>query len=268
MSLFGFKPCLSMKTPNFIPDESVGRNAFPRVKARRSSRRATTLIECLATLAIFGVGIGGLMTFNTNQLRCVRSTHEVTAGSLCIQERVEQMRIANWRQMTDPAYVRDTFFAARPASASPISTIQEQLKVTAYPDAAVCPPLTVCRFADGQAQVISQGAGLALQSSAKAVLNITWTGQDGRNRTLESVAILSNGGINRLTLPAFGQAASGTAPPAATPTPPPPAPTPTPVPISTPTPAPTPVPTPVPTPTPMPGNGNGRGNVGNPNGKG
>ncbi len=193
-----------MKTPNFNPAAFFGRSASSKLRAVRFPRRANSLVECLATLAIFGIGIGGLMTFNTNQLRCVRSTHEVTAASLCLQERVEQMRIANWRQLTDPVFIRDSFFAGRPACSAPISSLREELKITAYPDGTVCPPLTVCRLASGQAQILSQGTGLALEGAAKVVLDMSWTGQDGRNRKLQSVAVLSRVGVNRSALSASG----------------------------------------------------------------
>ncbi len=243
---------LSMKTPKSDSVPSLGKAVFARLGGLSRSERATTLVECLATLAVFGIGIGSLMAFNTNQLRCVRSTHEVTAGSLSMQERVEQMRIANWRQLTDANYIRDTFFAARPGCADPISSLQEELSVTSYPDATAVPPLKVRRLANGQVEVVSHSDDLDLQRSAKAVLDISWTGQDGRNRKLQSVAVLSNGGINRLTLPAFGQAASGTVQPTATPAS-----------WVTSTATPAPAPTPVP-----PGNSaNNRGNVSKPNGK-
>ncbi len=267
-----------MKTPNSKAESSLGKGAFAKLSGLSRSERATTLVECLATLAVFGIGIGSLMAFNTNQLRCVRSTHEITAGSLSMQERVEQMRIANWRQLTDAAYIKGTFFATRPACADPISSLREELSVTAYPNAAACPPLKVSRLANGQVNVVSYSDDLDLQRSAKAVLDISWIGQDGRNRKLQSVAVLSNGGINRLTLPAFGQAASGTVPPTATPIPfvtstatPTPAPvstaTPTPAPVSTATPTPAPVSTATPTPLPPTNPGNGRGNVSKPNGR-
>ena len=248
-------------------------------------------MECVISLAVLGIGLGGVMLVNTQQLRLVRATHEVGSADFSQQERIEQMRIATWKQITDASYIRTTFFAARPASADPIGAITEELTVSGT--TATNPAWTelkVRRNGDGTVQTLSQGSNLSGQSGVTATLKLTWSGTDGKVRTMQTSAAFSNGGVTKLNLPAFGQVASGTiSTPAPTPAPTPyptplPTPIPTPLPVGTyPTPVPTPLPTPIPTPAPTPiptptptgngnGNGNGHGNggqgtTGNPNGK-
>ncbi len=207
-------------------------------------RRATTLVESLISVAVVGFGFAGFISMNSQQLRTVRSTHEVISSNLCLQERIEQMRIATWKQLTDAQYVKTTFFAAGPLSAAPISNLTEQLKVTAYPDEKACNPLIVNRSGNGAVVMLGNGDGLFSQRTAKVLLEVSWTSQDGRVRKRQSVAIVSNGGVNRMTLPAFGAVASGT----------------TPSNTSSGT-------TTTTTTTTTTGNGNGRGNVGKSNGK-
>lgn len=257
---------------NFSKSEKMTQ-CSPRLQTRRTPRtQGATLMECVISLAVLGIGLGGVMLVNTQQLRLVRATHEVGSADFSQQERIEQMRIATWKQITDASYIRTTFFAARPASADPIGAITEELTVIGT--TATTPAWTelkVRRNGNGSVDTLSQGSNLSSQPGVTATLKVTWSGSDGKVRNLQTSAAFSNGGVTKLNLPAFGQVASGTfATPAPTPAP---TPVPTPAPIGTnptpaPTPAPTPVPTPVPTPTPVaPGNGNGKGTVGNPNGK-
>lgn len=213
------------------------------------------MIECVISLGVLGFGLGGVMMVNSQQLRLVRATHEVGSADFSQQERIEQMRIATWKQITDASYIRSTFFAARPASSDPIGAITEELTVVGT--TVTDPPWTelkVRRNGDGTIQTLGQGYNLSAQPGVTATLKVNWAGADGKDRTMQTSAAFSNGGVTKLNLPAFGQVASGVAAPAPTP-----APT-----TSTTNPTPTPAPTPTPTPT---SNGSGKGTVGNPNGK-
>lgn len=179
--------------------------------SRNKSRRGTTLVESLIAVAVVGIGFAAFISFNSHQLRTVRSTHEVISSNLSLQERIEQMRIATWRQLTDPQYVKTTYFAAGPLSAAPINNLSEQLKITAYPDETACTPLIAKRDGDsGTVVLLGSGDGLYSQRTAKVLLQVSWTSLGGRQRVRQSVAIVSNGGVNRMTLPAFGSVASGT----------------------------------------------------------
>ena len=213
--------------------------------SRNKRRRGTTLVESLISVAVVGMGFAGFISFNSHQLRTVRSTHEIISSNLCLQERIEQMRIATWKQLSDGQYVKTTYFSSGPLSAAPINNLTERLVVTAYPDETACTPLIVKRDgANGAVVLLSSGEGLSTQRTAKVLLEVSWTTFAGRQRTRQSVAIVSNGGINRMTLPAFGAVASGTSASSGTAT------------TTTTT-----------TTTTTNGNGNGRGNVGNSNGK-
>ena len=241
---------------NFSILEESNENG-PLLRALRSRRRAgTTMLECVISMGVLGFGLGGVMMVNSQQLRVVRATHEVGSADFSQQERIEQMRIATWKQITDASYIRSTFFAARPASSDPIGAITEELTVTGT--TVTDPPWTelkVRRNGDGTIQTLGPGYNLSAQAEVTATLKVNWAGADGKDRTMQTSAAFSNGGVTKLNLPAFGQVASGVAAPAPTPAP------------TTSTTNPTPTPTPAPTPTPT-GNGNGnKGTVGNPNGK-
>lgn len=204
------------------------------------------------------MSLGSALLMNSHELRLVKSTRESGAASGTVEERVEQLRIANWRQITNASYLTDTFYATQSKAVAPLDNVREHITVTAWPDPLACQPLEVTKAKNSAAQVISVGTGLTDQKLAKVDVTITWKTGGGRERTRELSTIISNGGISRMNLPAMGGASGGTeestpaSQPAADPSPSPGG---TPAPVVTET-----------TPTPVVP-GNSRGSVGGKAGK-
>lgn len=217
--------------------------------------------EVVMAMCVGAIAITGGMALNQQQLRLVKSSRESNGASLALEERIEQLRIATWRQMTDAGYLQNNYFTTQPKSANALGTLTERIRVTAFPDETVCTGILMEREPSGRVTVLLSGSGLAEQRLAKVTVQNTWRG-NGRVRTRELATIISNGGISRMNLPAMGT--SGVTPASAggtsTTTPS----LPTPAPTSTATPIPIATPTPVPTSPGNNGNGNGkgRGNVG------
>jgi hypothetical protein len=155
-----------------------------------------------ATLATAVVGMGFLAVFNTNayQLKLVKKTRETNAASLALQERVETMRISNWRQMTNASYVAGTLMLSPTQSSGPLSALEESITVSAYPDPSVCQPLTVVRNASGIRTTPSGGTGLSDQRIARVDLSVSWLGSNGQTFQRSSSTLISNSGISRLNL--------------------------------------------------------------------
>ncbi len=230
--------------------------AGPMNISKRLHQAGFTLAETLVGAAVAAIGIGAVGLLNSAHLRYVQSARQSNAATLALQERVEQMRLADWRKITDPVYIKDTLYAAPPKSSGPLLNFTEEVKVAAYPDDTVAQKLIVNRLANGNRVTILSGDGLSTQRLAKVDLQIRWTGGDGRSRLRATTTLISNGGISRMNLPGFGGTTTGVVS--------------TPALVSTPAPASTPAPsaTPAPSSTPEPsGSGNGRGNVGGKPGK-
>ena len=221
----------------------------------KKARAAFTLAETLVATAISLLGMAGAMLLNTAHLRVVKSARQSNAATLCLQERVEQMRLGDWRKITDAEYLRNTLLANAPRSAAPLDRIAERVTIAAYPDPAAAQQLIVERRTNGERVTLISGAGLATQRLAQVEFQVTWRGSDARLRQRATVTLISNGGISRMNLPGFGNAGGV------------PAPSSTPAPSGGGTATPAPSATPTPTPAPPPGNGNGRGNVGGKPGK-
>ncbi len=207
----------------------------------------------MAALAIGAIAIGGAMSVNTQQLRLVKATREASAASHSLQERIEQIRTATWRQITDSTYLSQTLFASLPRSIAPLENYRETITLKVWPERSPSSPgpiLSVTKTPKSAAQVLNAGAGIGDERLLKVDVQMSWGGSNGNRPHLRELStIISNGGISRFNLPAMGPVGGGTWTDPTTTTPPP---------TTTP---------PVTPPTSGNGNsgngnGNGRGNVG------
>jgi len=56
---------------------------------------------------IAAIFLGSLFAINTSSMGTLKMAREAAAASQVLQQRVESMRIANWHQITDAAWIRD-----------------------------------------------------------------------------------------------------------------------------------------------------------------
>jgi len=176
-----------------------------------SSQRGFSIPEAIFAIGIGAMAVAGGMVVNQEQLRMVKSTRQTSGASHLLEERVEQLRIASWRQITDVAYLKDKYFAAVPKSGKPLGSPVEHITITAFPDATACTPLELERMEDGTIRITTSGTGLSDQKLAKVSVGVTWTGNGGRTRVRELATVISNAGISRMNLPAMGAGFAGTA---------------------------------------------------------
>lgn len=168
------------------------------------------LSESLCALAISMVSLCSVMVANSHSLKLVKSTRDSSAATLCLQERVEQLRIANWQQITRAEYLQNSYFATVPRSIAPLEgSYTETITVSAYPDRTAASPLVVQKSNRKAAVVVFNGAGLAEQRLARIDVDISWKGKEGRQRLRQMSTIINNGGISRMNLPAMGPAGGG-----------------------------------------------------------
>jgi hypothetical protein len=179
------------------------------VAASRSGESAFTIAEAIVAVAVALIGMAAVMGLNAAHLRLVESARQSSSATFALQSRVEQMRLADWRKLTDVGYVKDTLLAQAPQSAASLGKMTESLTVSAYPDASACTPLIVEREQNGDRITLSSGEGLTNQCLAKVELLITWTGSNGKERTRATNTMICNGGISRMNLPAFGGSVAG-----------------------------------------------------------
>jgi hypothetical protein len=240
--------------------------ANPGLQHRKRALCAFSLVEAVVAVGISLATLGAVLLLNAQQLRLVKSARESNAASFALQDRIEKLRTTTWKNLTDANYVRDKFLTSPPPSAKQLSSYTERLTVTAWPDASASNKILVEANSGGTGTILLSGQGLPDQRQAKVDISISWLGKDRRSRERMFTTVISNSGVNKTSLPAFGGPAGGNW---STPVPTDPGNGGSSSPTATPAPA---------TPTPAPtdngngngsgGNGKGRGNAGGKGGKG
>lgn len=193
---------------------------------RRLWEAGISTVEALIALVICAIAVSGGFLVNSHELAIVKSARETSGACGVLEERVEQLRTATWKQITDATYLSDGYFAVQPKSIAALSNYREQIKVSAWPDESAATPLLVEKTPKAEPAVLQAGAGLPDQRMAKVDVRVYWLGRNGRPRMRDLTTIISNGGISRMNLPVMGDPAGtgnwgdlATPPPSATPTP-------------------------------------------------
>src|SRR5688572_32741630 len=117
-----------MKTDSFLKRRKLG---------------GFTLAESMVSLGIGAIAIMGGMTLSQHEIRLVKSVRQTNAASHALEERIEQLRLVNWRQMIDSEHLMKYYFPNRPASGAALPDVTERVSVTAFPDPAACTPLII-----------------------------------------------------------------------------------------------------------------------------
>ena len=170
-------------------------------------RRAFTVLEAAFASAIITVVLSGLFVLQSNMMRMLASSTETTNASAHLQTRVEQVRLANWSQLTDPNWVQGTLLHNPTDADVNLPGVTETYTVTPYqspcsgaPAVAPPPPFTVTRKADGTLRVspagYSSSALLANQEMLQVDLSISFPSL-GRTRTRAQSTLISPWGISK-----------------------------------------------------------------------
>lgn len=173
-------------------------------KRLRTGGAGFTLAEAVITVMVSAISLASVMVLNAQQLRLVRSTKESNGASLALQNRVEQMRVASWNNLTNGSYLTGSLLSSLPAGASNLANYTETVTVGPWPDNSAVSKLVVKKIGTGQASIVQSSTGMASQRQARVDVVVGWSSIDGRKRERSYATIISNGGITRVGLLAIG----------------------------------------------------------------
>lgn len=176
-------------------------------RLRRMSQGAFTVLEAAVAAAIVTLALSGLFVLQSDMMRLLSSSTETTNASAHLQTRVEQVRLGNWSQLTDPNWVQGTLLKNATEADVNLPGLSETYTVTAYqspcsgaPAATPPPPFTVTRQANGTLTLSPAGYSdatlLAQQEMLQVDLSVTWPGL-GRTRTRAQSTLISPWGISK-----------------------------------------------------------------------
>ena len=131
---------------------------------RRTRRDGFTVVEASVAGAIIILFLTSLFALNSTVMRLLGSSAETSSASQELQQRVEQVRLANWNQITDPTWVQ-TYLLGTPTDASVnLPGITETLTVTTY----VSPASSAASYA-----AASTGASFTIKRSSTGAFTVT-----------------------------------------------------------------------------------------------
>ena len=156
-----------------------------------------TLIETTIGMALAALFLTGLMVARVNMMGLLQRAKENASASQLVQQRVEEMRIANWLQITDATFISGTLMTKASESAAGLTAPVETLTVAEYPPITGQVPVRVKRSANG-VQIVSQNTALKDCRMVRVDFDLTWTGIPGqRARARSSSVLIAKGGISK-----------------------------------------------------------------------
>lgn len=159
----------------------------------RKSIAGYSLIEANIATGMVGIFVATVMTMNANLLGLIKAGKETTSANQALQERVEQMRIANWVQITDAGYISTNLLNTATGSAVGLPGVTETLTVTSATNSSLAP----AKITRSGTSVQVNSANTALQSErmVRVDVKLVWNGRDKRQHTRATCALIAKGGI-------------------------------------------------------------------------
>ena len=143
---------------------------------------------------IAAIFLGSLFAINTSSMGTLKMAREAAAASQVLQQRVESMRIANWHQITDAAWIRDNLLNASAPGSTELKSITETLTIAPYGSANTA--VTRLRRSGTTATVNLNNTSLLTENAIKVTWQIDYTGApNDKSTTRQTVAILAKGGV-------------------------------------------------------------------------
>jgi type II secretory pathway pseudopilin PulG len=153
-----------------------------------------TLTEAVVAAAISALFLSSLFTMNLSSMETIRSAKESTVASQVLQQRLESMRIANWHQITDAAWIRDNLLNIEAAGGEQLKNLVETVMLVPYGSTSI--GNTQLQRSLGAATIVTENANLLLENAVKVIWTVDYTGAPNNHAvTHQIVAILAKGGV-------------------------------------------------------------------------
>lgn len=156
-----------------------------------------TLLETSVATMMVGSFVAMLMVMTSNVLGLLRTCKDDVSASQALQQRVEEMRIANWEQITDANYIKTDLLAADTGSTKSITKAVETITISAYPKKTGVTDVKVIRQ-NGATTVVSANPALIDERMVRVDMELKWQGfPKMRQRVRAATALIAKGGISK-----------------------------------------------------------------------
>jgi hypothetical protein len=164
------------------------------ILSKHRGNSGTTLIEATIAAGTSALFLGSLFTMNMSAMKAMRTARETASASQILQQRVEAMRIANWHQVTNADWVRDTLLNTNAAGSDGLENLSETLTLVPYGSETVGNTQLV--RSGNTTAIVNQNSALLAENAIKVIWTVAYNGGiNGRSTTRQAVAILAKGGV-------------------------------------------------------------------------
>ena len=160
----------------------------------QTTRGGFTLIEAIIASAISALFLSSLFAMNLASMETIRSAKESTAASQALQQRMESMRIANWHEVTDAAWLRDNLLNTDVPGGAQLKSLVETVTLVPYGSTSV--GNTQLTRTNGSASIVNQNTNLLAENAVKIIWSVSYTGAPNNHAAARQiVSILAKGGV-------------------------------------------------------------------------
>lgn len=164
------------------------------ILSKRIAVSGTTLIEAMIAATLSALFLGSLFAMNSSSMATIKMARDAACASQVLQQRIEGLRIANWHQITDAAWLRDNLLNKDAAGASQLKNISETLMLIPYGSST--PGNTKLIRSGGQTTIENQSSTLLTENAVKVVWAVTYSGVPNESTiSRQTVAIIAKGGV-------------------------------------------------------------------------
>ncbi len=164
------------------------------------------MVEAAVAGAIIILFLTSLFALNSTVMRLLGAAAKTASASQDLQQRVEQVRLANWTQITDASWVQANLLGTQTDASINLPGLQETITVSPYvsPSSAAATtapsPFTVTRTSTGTVTASQAGstssAAMVNLEMVQVDLTICWPGWN-HQRTRALTTIVSRWGISK-----------------------------------------------------------------------
>ena len=179
------------------------RSLMRKGAASRKKRGGFTLIETLAAAAIVAISLLGAFATVLQAGKLTPAAEEDALVASGLEQRIDQLRLLEWPELTDGTGVTAKVWTARPEAMAGITVTQETLTISPY-DVSTAKTLQATWNGTSSPTISFTGGALNLSaaSAVKVVATLRWTGRrSSRQQTRSVVTVISRGGISKSDLP-------------------------------------------------------------------
>lgn len=152
-----------------------------------------TLIEAMIAATLSALFLGSLFAMNSSSMATLRMAREAACASQILQQRIEELRIANWHQITDAAWVRDNLLNTDASGSGQLKNLTETLMLIPYGSAT--PGNTKITRSGTQKTIVNEN-NLLGENALKVVWTLNYSGvPKDASITRQTVAIIAKGGV-------------------------------------------------------------------------